>query len=259
MSRPKLNNVTLCAVTARPELTLRALKICADACDFDDIVMVSPMPSPDDYIPIRIVEVHAEKTAEWYDACVLRVLPDHINTSHALIIQWDSWIVNPEVWTDDFLNYDYIGPRWPWQPEGCDVGCGGFSLRSINLMRAVKNLLPSWPIPPDSREDDLICRGYRPMLEKLGLTFAPGWIADRFAYEYAKSDKPSFGFHDMRNFHAHCSRAEMLRLIPALPAYIVMGSAYDALMTVYRQSWANADDQAILRVMEAHKAEVANR
>jgi hypothetical protein len=41
--------------------------------------------------------------ASWYD------VPPLLRTSHALFIQWDSWVWDLEKWNDEFLRYDYIG------------------------------------------------------------------------------------------------------------------------------------------------------
>ena len=65
----------------------------------------------------------------WYE------LPDHITTDFAINIQWDSWIVDPSCWTDEFLAYDYVGAPWGWHGDAHEVGNGGFSLRSRRLIR----------------------------------------------------------------------------------------------------------------------------
>src|SRR6266850_1256662 len=57
-------------------------------------------------------------------------VPQYVKTSHILTIQWDGWVINPHLWNDDWLQYDYIGAPWD---DGC-VGNGGFSLRSKRLM-----------------------------------------------------------------------------------------------------------------------------
>ena len=40
-------------------------------------------------------------------------LKEYINSEHVLVIQDDGHIVNPDIWDDNFLDYDYIGAPWP--------------------------------------------------------------------------------------------------------------------------------------------------
>ena len=48
---------------------------------------------------------------EWNHACIYE-LHKHIKTSHCLFVHDDSWVLNPESWDDDWLEYDYIGAPW---------------------------------------------------------------------------------------------------------------------------------------------------
>ena len=128
----------------------------------------------------------------WYD------LPARLNTSHALIIQWDGWPINPTAWDDEFLRYDYIGAPWPWH-ECCSVGNGGFSLRSVWLMRYVANHRNEFPI--GEPEDEVLCRLYRQRLEADGFLWAPEDVAATFSLEHGPVPKSvPFGFHDVRNW-----------------------------------------------------------
>jgi len=40
-------------------------------------------------------------------------LHKYFKTSHCLIVQADSFVVNSSLWSNDFLKYDYIGGLWP--------------------------------------------------------------------------------------------------------------------------------------------------
>ena len=75
-----------------------------------------------------------------YNKFCIKELSKYINTSHYLIIQHDGFVINPQAWDDEFLEYDYIGS--PWNDgnakladidEKYKVGNGGFSLRSKRL------------------------------------------------------------------------------------------------------------------------------
>lgn len=63
--------------------------------------------------------------------------------THLLHCEWDGLPINPHLWKDEFLQYDYIGA--PWGPKeggyysaaqftGRRIGNGGFSLRSRKFL-----------------------------------------------------------------------------------------------------------------------------
>ena len=48
-----------------------------------------------------------------YSNFILKDLLPYINTTHLIIVQSDAMIVNADSWSDEFLNYDYIGAPCP--------------------------------------------------------------------------------------------------------------------------------------------------
>jgi len=113
---------------------------------------------------------------------------------HVLIIQSDGFVLDGRVWDNLFLKYDYIGA--PWQYDGRNVGNGGFSLRSIKLMKAVGSILFIEDAPYLGPEDEVICRLLRGVLETShGIKFAPQELAEQFSFELLPPKKPTFGFH----------------------------------------------------------------
>jgi len=128
----------------------------------------------------------------WYQ------VPVEVKTSHFLTVQWDGWAIDAAAWTDEFLEYDYVGAPWHWHPPGQQVGNGGFSLRSLRLAQFLAERRDEFPYRYP--EDDAICRDYRPALERAGFRFAPVELALRFSFEHGKPPFPTFGFHDIRNW-----------------------------------------------------------
>ncbi len=130
-------------------------------------------------------------------------VPTRLVARHFIWIQWDSWVLDADRWTNEFLGYDYIGAPWPLLPgslwdrmgyvKGRNVGNGGFSLRSTALMRHCQNLTLWLP------EDDAICRKHRAALEAKGFRWAPEELAARFSFEYIPAEG-TFGFHGKHNF-----------------------------------------------------------
>lgn len=128
----------------------------------------------------------------------------HVTTSHALGIQWDSWVVDPEMWRDQFLDYDYVGAPW-WYKDGMNVGNGGFCLRSTKLMRFLRKHRDRFPCV-NALDDDLLCRKYRPAIQEQGFVWAPEHVALDFAFECTRpiADSKHFGFHSVANFDFGC-------------------------------------------------------
>jgi hypothetical protein len=120
-----------------------------------------------------------------------------------IFAQWDAMVFDGSQWTDEFLEYDYIGAIWPWEPPGQNVGCGGFSLRSAKLLQALRD--PMIQMTPESRfgmkhEDAYIGVVHRQYLEqKFGIRFAPPEVAAQFSYELGSYSKPSMSFHGFWN------------------------------------------------------------
>jgi len=125
----------------------------------------------------------------------LKLVPEVVTEDYNLMIQWDGFAVNPDAWTDEFLEYDYIGAVWSWNHDiygtRNQVGNGGFSLRSKKLYQAILDF--KMMEKPLESEDDMICRIYGDELkEKYGIKFAPNELADRFSIEH-NTNSPWFG------------------------------------------------------------------
>ena len=147
-----------------------------------------------------------------------RVVPDYVLGSHVLVVQWDSWILNPATWTSDFLRHDYIGAPW-WYGDECDVGNGGFSLRSLRLMNFLRDNAAEFPI--GHPEDDAICRRYGLRLKALGFKFAPVELARRFSVERSMRWLSPFGFHGMFNWPLVLTDEQIEARLAVAPAYVL--------------------------------------
>ncbi|MDC8003752.1 DUF5672 family protein [Aureisphaera galaxeae] len=138
--------------------------------DYKDVVNIPPVTSIEEYSQFMIKELYK-----------------YVDTDYVLVIQHDGFVLNPESWTDDFLNYDYIGTLSIW-----GMGNGGFSLRSKKLL----NVLATEPEINDCHPEDVqICRTYRSFLESKGIQFATREIAEKFGVE-RMTWTHEFGFHN---------------------------------------------------------------
>lgn len=144
----------------------------------------------------------------WYE------LAKEIRTRYWLRMQWDGWIVDPRQWTDQFLDYDYIGAPWLWRADNYKVGNGGFALHSKRLANFLSKYRAVFPI--GALADDDICRGHRQVLEDQGFRWAPLHLAERFAFEGGPDGRrwgiapETFGFHGIWNFAHVLTTDQML-------------------------------------------------
>jgi hypothetical protein len=192
-----LSNVTLlCVETRDPDLAHWAIDRCLSGSRFAKVVLITNLDLiKNKRSDIEYVQAPLITTTKDYSELLLTGLDQYVQGSHVLIIQWDSFITHPELWRNEFLEYDYIGPVWTHHPE-TPVGNGGFSLRSLKLLQAIKRpeFVKKHP------EDYCICADNREFLEKeCGIQFAPTQIAEQFAVERSEWHD-AFGFHGYFNF-----------------------------------------------------------
>ena len=220
----------MCAIdTANTALTARALALCCHRSDFGDVLLIADQPVD---VKARFERIDPLPTRAHYSEFVLRKLHHRISTPFALVVQWDGYIVAPQCWTDEFLQYDYIGAPWHWHGDTMTVGNGGFSLRSRRLLELLAS--PAIPDPGHQPEDHYICRTLRPMLEaRHGIRFAPEEMARKFAYETSHPEVPSFGFHGLYNLWRHVEDADMAGIVDQLADYVIPTPEYAQLLRMY--------------------------
>ena len=215
----RLPDVTLVMIdTQCHELARLAMEDSLRNIEFGDAVIFSDEP-------INVAGARWVKVPKWPNIAecshfMWYELPDHIETKWAINIQWDSWIVDVSCWTDEFLQYDYVGAPW-WYDDNLNVG-NGCALRSRSLMRFLQANKERFPLAI-SQEDHLIGRVYRSALEKGGFKWAPETLASQFSLECTRPSDNSrhFMFHDSFNFPYALEGerlAERVRLMRANPA-----------------------------------------
>jgi hypothetical protein len=211
--RPCLDAVTLVAVTsvAVPQ-TIRALRASMARAKFAQVLLLSDHPPATQLDVIRWIKIPHLGSRRDYSRFMLRELCQQIETGHVLNVQWDGFVLNGREWDPAFLDYDYVGAPWPHFSDGHNVGNGGFSLRSRRLLEACRDL----PADGSQLEDVMICRQWRPELERRGIRFAPESLARRFSYERTKPHGDEFGFHGAFNLVRLLPRREALRLFGSL-------------------------------------------
>lgn len=220
-----LSDVTLlCVETREPELAHWAIDKCLSKTQFAKVVLITNLDRVSKRrADFEYVQAPQIRTTKDYSELLLTGLDQYVQSSHVLVIQWDSFVIHPELWSDEFLQYDYIGPVWPHHPE-TPVGNGGFSLRSKRLLQAIKKpgFIKRHP------EDYCICADNREFLEQeCSIKFAPTHIAEQFAVERSEWHD-AFGFHGFFNFGMVLQDAELRAFLDAIPKNYLTGlDAYD--------------------------------
>lgn len=193
---------------------IKAAKICMQKIKFGDVKILS-----NTHVAVKDINVIKIRNLDKLEYCKFSMydLPSFINTEYCLTFQGDGFIINPELWTNDFLNYDYIGAPWLSEVKN-RVGNGGFSLRSKKFLYSAKTLeynsdiqfqkhIPAGQLV--TPEDwFLCCYSYEKMLD-LGVKFADITTAYKFSVEHPSPEKwydrfdintyQSFGFHGSFN------------------------------------------------------------
>ena len=222
-----LSNVTLlCVETREPELAHWAIARCLRSTQFSKVVLLTNLERiSKQKLGIQYIQAPPIKSTQDYSILLLTDIAQYVEGSHVLIIQWDSFIINPQLWRDEFLQYDYIGSVWPHHPE-TPVGNGGFSLRSVKLLQAMKRpgFIKRHP------EDYCICVDNKDFLEsECDIKIAPVAVADYFAIERS-AWHDAFGFHGFFNFGRVLDDAELKAFIKILPASYLGGlDTYDLI------------------------------
>jgi hypothetical protein len=207
-----LPNVTIAALACSyTDETVRAFKYSMQGVEFADAVLVSykkPGGLPKN---IRFEYTPRNKSIDDFNYKMIYEMHKYIHTDFMLLIHYDGFVINPESWRSEFLNYDYIGAPWPKNKKLvdangniCRVG-NSVSVRSKRLMELPSKLnLPFEPLDFKpyknmTNEDLIICVKNKHIFEKNAMRFAPLDIAKYFSHEAniaeIKGIRP-FAFHD---------------------------------------------------------------
>jgi len=191
------NNVTLVCIDGgiEPETSANAVNLCLEKVGFKNSYFICPFEV--EHLNPKVNFVKCERLSyHGYNEFLLNKLYEYCKGTHVLLIQSDGFILNPENWMDEFLDYDFVGAPWPnWHTlKGKRVGNGGFSLRSNKFLGITKVMSYDRKENEDvfALTNDLVARQLRlPSVE----------LAIKFSYENPIPEFPdwtcekSFGFH----------------------------------------------------------------
>jgi hypothetical protein len=208
----QLNDITLLTVTSVDiDSAANALLVSSESCEFGSIKMLSPtrpigLHKTIEHIPIPLINFIG------YSKFMIEDLHKFVETKFCLCIQSDGFVLNPQLWTNEFLKYDYVGAPWPNAVnlnngpvdklyfDKNKVGNGGFSLRSKKLLEICSRIKFDELNFPIKSEDMIICHFLYEEMLKAGIKFAPLNLASKFSIESLIENQnsslvSSFGFH----------------------------------------------------------------
>ncbi len=207
----KLDNITLVAVATREvEETAKALEYSQRSLEFDEVLFFAnydPHDGRESKYTFQKISPFKD-VGEWGKFIVFE-LHKFIRTQHIILIHADGFIVHPELWTQEFLEYDYIGAPWPLPKDtfsyrdalGNIIRVGNsVSLRSKAILELPQKLGLDWSGADHGyfHEDGFLCVQHREVLMKHGINFSPLDVACRFSRERTipenRGIKP-FAFH----------------------------------------------------------------
>lgn len=195
-AKKKLPDVTLVAMTSVDIYeTLKAMEYSMREIEFGDAVIVTHKKPL--FMPKGIRYSHTDKldNIDKFNYKMTYELGEHIRTNYALIVHADGFVIHPENWRDEFLEYDYIGSPWPLpandyayrdsRGEICRVG-NSVSIRSKRLMDYPKTHDLPWEKGFDDfyNEDIFLCCMHKNEMEDDGLRWAPIEKAVLFGREH---------------------------------------------------------------------------
>ena len=216
----KLPGVTLAAMTSvKIYETIKALEYSMQGIEFGEVVLITHRKPF--RLPKGITYKHTSKLTDidCFNYKMVYELGDYINTDYVLLVHYDGFVVHPEKWREEFLQYDYIGSPWPLPDKNqkhcyhdvygnlCRVG-NSVSLRSKKLLEFPGKAGLKWEKDEDGfyNEDIFLCCMNKHRIEEAGMKIAPIEAAKYFGHEHmipeiADVDAP-FVFHKWRGRNA---------------------------------------------------------
>jgi len=192
-----LKDVTLLAISSnRAEGNIEALKKCMSLMDFGAVKFLSHQ-KPDN-LPNEITFEYCTELKSIYDfdCYAFSELGKHIDTSHMLMVQDHAYILRPELWDDDWLQYDFIGAPWPERDAFISASTGEMVKKLLDLPKKL-----GLPVVEDrgyTNDDGLVNSYYRKIFLENGIKYPSVHVASRFAYENPIPENEGvlpFGFH----------------------------------------------------------------
>ena len=230
----ELPTVTLVCIDRQPPaLALAAIEQTLIRCRCAGVLFVSDRPN--DIEGLNAIHVPDLGSSEVRARFIARDLAAHVASSHALLIGWDAFVIDPDGWTDAFLQYDVVLPRR--KPGSAPPSSTGIALLSRDLLERMRTADVPEGIDPLTtlQSPDFMPDARRPPVE----------LRERFAFgDYAPVGSP-FGFERLFNMWLYFQPADLQTFIAMAPAEVL--ASRDALsLAINLHALGRVDDAAKL-------------
>src|ERR1700722_13511033 len=143
---PKVNlkDVTLvCIDTLRPQAGANSIDICHHCCNFAATLFYTDVK--DKLTSSKVTQIDCGKIDSLlaYNRFLSDYAWRHVQTTHMMLCQWDGFVIDPRNWDWEWMRLDFIGGSTHhkyWKQQS--INSGGFSMRSVKLMKNVSVLNP---------------------------------------------------------------------------------------------------------------------
>ena len=190
----RLPNVTLVSINCvNPLAGAQAMLYSMRGIEYKESILFTHEDASPVWDGIRVHKIPKLSYSEYNDFVL--TLGRRMDCDFILLVQDDGFVVSPELWDPQFLDYDYIGAPWPNEPSWIEqqvlkdeiravfphnrVGNGGFSLRSRKFMNESSRYASCGGVG----EDAFLCTLNYSNMIKAGVRFAPLDLAYKFSYE----------------------------------------------------------------------------
>ena len=193
-----LQNIDLISVNCvNPEQSVKALLCSSEQITFGSIKILAHYKPKNLPKHIEYIEIpkQTHETMNWFH---INTLPKYVNNRYMLSIHDDGFILNPHLWDDKFLEYDYVGAPWSVGFDWCTrnrVGNGGFVLKSKKFMNYEETL------PFTNQHNDVyVTNTHYDYFVNSGCRYAPIEVAMKFSLECKIPEcifdlTKTFGYH----------------------------------------------------------------
>ncbi len=159
---------------------------------------------------VKLIQLGSITDIDSWNKAMIYELPKYVDTSHCLVIHHDGYVINPDLWDNEWLEYDYIGAPWPMPQDDFSyrtsanklqrVG-NSVSLRSKRLLDIANHNNLEWKsFHGYTNEDGFICVNYRHVYDQYDMKFAPLEVAKYFSKEHEIPENQginTFAFHSV--------------------------------------------------------------
>jgi len=211
----KLKQITLVNINCiDPEISIKSLEYSMREIEFAKVVLFSdkkPFNIKDD---IEFIKINKINSLDDYSRFCINELLKYIETDYVINCQNDGFIINPHLWTEEFLNYDYIGAPWASNSEWAKknrVGNGGFCLKSKKFLELCTQIHYI-----SGHDDVIVTNDYYDFFTRNGIKYAPVEVAMKFSLEMKIPEcdydlNNCFGFHGKGIAWHHLGEGQMFK------------------------------------------------